>query len=90
MLKLHLCICTDLRLKDVYFLTNKESTITDPSADGNGGWSKCYYSPTALGEQYNITCDTNPQRPIVTQFAVAARTTAIELREVEIYGHGVY
>ena len=61
-----------------------------PNTNGNGGWSRCYYSSTALGEHYNITCNTNPQTPVVRQFAIAAGTEAIELREVEIYGHGKY
>ena len=76
-------------MRDVNFLTNKDTTSVAP-AHGNGGWSRCYNSSTALGEHYNITCNTSPQRPILRQFSIAARTTAIELREVQIYGHGKY
>ena len=61
-----------------------------PNTNRYGGWSRCYNSPTALGEHYNVTCSTNPQTPIVRQFAIAATTQAIELREVQIYGHGKY
>ena len=59
-------------------------------ANGNDGWSRCYNSRSAIGEHYNITCNTDPQRPVVRQFAIAATTQAIELREVQIYGHGKY
>ena len=61
-----------------------------PNTNRYGGWSRCYNSPTALGEHYNITCDTDTQTPITRQFAIAASTVAIELREVQIYGHGKY
>ena len=57
-------------------------------ANGNGGWSTCYQSSTHLGDQFNITCNTNSLTPITREFAIAARTKAIELREVEIYGYG--
>ena len=59
-------------------------------AHGNGGWNRCYYSPTAIGEHYNITCNTSPQTPVIRQFSISAYAEAIELREVEIYGHGKY
>ena len=90
LVKLYLLhIFVDTRLEKVHFLTNKDTTSVAP-AHGNGGWSRCYYSPTAIGEHYNITCNTNPQTPVVRQFAIAARTEAVELREVQIYGHGKY
>ena len=57
-------------------------------ANGTGGWSTCYQSLTHLGDQFNIICNTNSQTPITREFAIAARTIAIELREVQIYGYG--
>ena len=57
-------------------------------ANGNGGWSTCYQSLTHLGDQFNIICNTNSLTPITREFAITARTRAIELREVEIYGYG--
>ena len=84
----HSCNVVDTRLTGVSFLTNKDSTSVAPNTDGNGGWSRCYYSSTALGHQYTVHCNTNPQTPITRQFGIAARVQAIELREVQIYGLG--
>ena len=78
------------RLKNVYFLTNKDSTSAAPNTNGNDGWITCYYSETAKGDWYTVTCDTNYQTPITRQFGIAARVEAIELREVKIYGYGEY
>ena len=81
-------ICfTASRLQNAYYLTNKDSTSTDPNTNGNGGWSTCYHSSRDPGDQFNITC-TNSLTPITRVFSIAARTIAIELREVEIYGYG--
>ena len=80
----------DNRLTGVSFLTNKDSTNAAPNTDGAGGWSRCYYSETALGPQYTIHCNTSPRTPITRQFSIAARVEAIELREVQIYGYGKY
>ena len=76
------------RLKNVYFLTNKDSTSAAPNTNGNDGWITCYYSETAKGDWYTVTCDTNYQTPITRQFSIAARVQAIELREVQIHGLG--
>ena len=76
------------RLTNVYFLTNKDSTTTAPNTNGDGGWITCYYSETAKGDWYTVTCDTNYQTPITRQFGIAARVQAIELREVQIHGYG--
>ena len=78
------------RLQNAYYLTNKDSTSTEPNTNGNGGWSTCYQSSAHRGAQFSISCNTYPQTPITREFAIAARTRAIELREVEIYGHGKY
>ena len=78
------------RLTNVYFLTNKDSTSVAPNTNGNSGWITCYYSETAKGDWYTVTCDTNYQTPITRQFSIAARVQAIELREVQIYGYGTY
>ena len=84
-----LFICfTASRLQNAYYLTNKDSTNRDPNTNGNGGWSTCYQSSIYLGDLFNITCNTNSLTPITREFAITARTRAIELREVEIYGHG--
>ena len=73
----------------VYFLTNKDSTTTAPNTNGNDGWITCYYSATAKGDWYTVTCDTNYQTPITRQFSISAtQVQAIELREVQIYGYG--
>ena len=77
-------------MKTARYLTNKDSTSADPYTNRNGGWNICYHGSTHLGDQFNITCNSNSLTPITREFAIAARTTAIELREVEIYGHGKY
>ena len=76
------------RLTNVYFLTSKNTTSTAPNANGDGGWITCYYSETAKGDWYTVTCNTNYQTPLTRQFSIAARVEAIELREVQIYGYG--
>ena len=79
------------RLTNVYFLTNKDSTSVAPNTNGNGGWITCYYSETAKGDWYTVTCDTNYQTPLTRQFGIAATgVQAIELREVQIHGYGKY
>ena len=78
------------RLTNVYFLTNKDSTSVAPNTNGNGGWITCYYSETAKGDWYTVTCDTNYQTPLTRQFGIAARAEAIELREVQIHGYSKY
>ena len=75
-------------MQNAYYLTDKDSSSTDPNTNGNGGWSTCYHSSRDPGDQFNITCNTNSQTPITRVFSIAARTIAIELREVEIYGYG--
>ena len=77
-------------MQNAYYLTNKDSTNVAPNTVGNGGWSTCYHSSIYLGDQFNITCNTNSLTPITREFAIAARTTAIEPREVEIYVYGKY
>ena len=78
------------RLANVSFLTNKNSTSTAPNTNGDGGWITCYYSETAKGDWYTVTCNTNYQTPLTRQFGIAARVEAIELREVQIYGPSTY
>ena len=74
----------DTRLKDVSVQTNK-------SPDGGSGWSDCYSSSTVRGAHYNITCDINFLTPVLRQFRITSFSTrALELREVQIYGHGKY
>ena len=80
----------DTRLTGVSFLTNKDSTSVAPNTNENGGWNTCYHSSRDPGVQFNIRCNTNSQTPITREFAIAASTTAIELKEVEIYRHGKY
>ena len=81
-------ICfTATRLQNAFYLTNKGSSGGDPNTNRNGGWSTCYHSLIDPGVQFNITC-TNSQTPITRQFSIYATTTAIEPREVEIYGYG--
>ena len=76
---------TDTRLKDVSVQTNK-----NPHG-GSGGWSTCYSSSTVRGAHYNITCNINSVTPILRQFRITSFSTrALELREVQIYGHGKY
>ena len=73
----------------VYFLTNKDSTSTAPNTNGDDGWITCYYSETAKGDWYTVSCNTNYQTPLTRQFGIAAtRVEAIELREVQIHGYG--
>ena len=73
----------------VSFLTNKDSTSVAPNTNGDDGWIICYYSETAKGDWYTVTCDTNPQTPITRQFSIAATgVEAVEFREVQIYGYG--
>ena len=86
---LYICF-TASRLQNAYYLTNKDSTSVAPNNSSNGGWSTCYRSSRDPGDQFNITCNTNPQTPITREFSIYATTTAIEPREVEIYGHGKY
>ena len=77
-------------MTNVTFLTNKGSTSAAPNTDGDDGWITCYYSETAKGDYYTVTCDTNYQTPITRQFSIAATgVEAIELREVQIYGYGM-
>ena len=75
------------RLTNVYFLTNKDSTNDNPTTDTNSGWSTCYYSSVALGDNYTIQC-TNNVTPLTRLFSIKATVKPIELREVEIYGLG--
>ena len=80
----------DTRLTGVSFLTNKDSIIGAPKANEDDGWSTCYYSEIHLGPQYTIHCNTTPQTPLTRQFSIFAKVEAIELREVQIFGYGMY
>ena len=76
------------RLKKASFLTNKLSINSTPNTNGYGGWSTCFYTSTSLGDRYTIQCNHNHRTPVTRQFSIAATAESIELREVEIHGHG--
>lgn len=64
------------------------------------GWSLCYESAAALGDDYWIECEMagNKVKPVIKQFAILANNdetgeyseTGVGLREVRIYGHGEF
>ena len=79
------------RLNHVYFLTNKHNSNGDTRAEGRNinRWSTCFYSETALGDEYNITCDRDPLHPVTREFSVTTDGgKSIALRELEVFGVG--
>ena len=77
------------QLIDVYFLTNKDTSTGEPSIDNTNGWNTCYYSETALGDDFTVQCDRNCLNPLTREFSIrTVGEVAIQLREVQIYGYG--
>lgn len=78
----------------------KDSPDGDPKAtlesSKEGGWSLCYSSEVALGDDFWVECgnDESKVKPIIRQFAVLANNKkglvegGVALREVRIYGQG--
>ena len=49
----------------------------------------CFYNDTALGDEYNITCDRDPLNPVTREFSVTTDGgRSIALRELEVFGFG--
>ena len=70
----------------VTYLTTHTNTNVAPET-GKDGWTKCFYSETALGAEFIVVCDNN-RTPYIKQFAIR-RTDAqsISLKEVLVFGY---
>ena len=79
-------------LKNVNFLTKKDPSPVNPEiVIALYDWNTCYYSETALRDEYTVQCDTNPATPLTREFRISTnKGQTVWLREVEIYGHGMY
>ncbi|XP_067947182.1 uncharacterized protein [Watersipora subatra] len=78
-------------LRQVYFLTNPTNTDFSPNNENIDDWNICSYSETSLGDEYIRSCDTGIAYPLTRQFSIfSTAETQIELRQVEVYGHGEF
>lgn len=91
------------------FLT-KNSADGDPSStlseSVQNGWNLCYRSHNALGDDYQVVCNSTGKklRPLIRQFAILSNNgikeqynrgddeenAGVALREVQIYGDSKY